>query len=688
MQVRSLAFGILCSGDEGLHFTLADQEMSESEEDQSQYDRERDDHANVQECRSRPHRAQEESEEEDQESEEGEPSTSRHPAQTMSRVSSAERSLGGEQDAIEVDGDASEGEIDEEGRTHDNQSGSDRSGGEGRLSPSGQYDDEEYGSEDAAQGGRTEPYEDESDQENGAEQPLASLRQSQRPSDYDVDGSETGSGYASDAQVDADRDDLQGSYDDDEAESAVARDGIQEMSEDELAGDDDADVAAPGGVDQPEYWRPTRTAQVASQWDPISDIDPVLSGDTEVAETQEMVQISSHGLAVESLVQMAYSLNAPRNQDDLVLDIDHYASDQPITSVAHQEVDLAGESAEIILEGEPYDEPSATEYARHSDLQDEASGEIEVHSPEPPERGMPPADFATEETASTHDDMTSGDFHNLPASLTRSPGAQEEDENMAEDMDRSPQPMGSTVETLADHQAQISPSVDESDANEELVNTGGQDSSPAQDIMEAEHTAVIQSQEDYNRDVEMASEVDKSAPGSVDGTHGNQEDEATGSQGGSTQSAEVDDEHGTRSPSAEREYPERNQGSPDFPLPEPEGYNTEAQGDQHIASDFDRNADFVHLTTPSNDEDDELEEGEIRDGDEDEAPALLEAEGARQEGIEADSDSLERQADEADADGDSAYIGAEVDLDLRLDPDVDLDVELAIEVQADIETGK
>jgi hypothetical protein len=667
---------------------FADQEMSESEEDQSQYDGEGDDDANVQEYRSSPALAQEESEADDQESEEEEPSTSRHPAQTTSRVSPLERSLGSEPDAIEVDGDSSEGESDNEERTQHNQSGSDRSEGEGRLSPIAQYGEEESGSEDAVQGGHIEPYEAESDEENGAAPPLAHLRQSQRPSDYDVEESETGSGYGSDPQVDADRDDLQGSYDDDEAETAGARDGIQEMSEDELAGDEDEDVAASGGVEQPEYWRPTRTAQVASQWNPNSDIDPVLSGNNELVETQEMVQISSHGLAVESLVQMAYSLNAPRNQDDLVLNIDHYSSDQPITSVMHQEADLAGESTEIILEEEPYDQPSAIEDVHQSNLQDEEIREVHDHRSVSPESGITPADFATEETATTHDGMTSGDFHDFPASSTRSPGAQEGDENVAGDTDRSPQPMVSTVETVADHQVQTSPSIEESDANEELVKNGGQDSSATQDIMEEKHTAVIQGQEDYDRDVEMASEVDNLAPGSVDDTHGHQGDESAGSQGESEQSAETDEGHGTRSPSAERENPERNQGSPDFPLPEPEGYNTEAQGDQPIASDFDRNADFVHLTTPSNDEDDELEEGEIRDGDEDEAPALLEAEGARQEGIEADSDALERQADEADADGDSTYIGAEVDLDLRLDPEVDLHMELAIEVQADGDTGK
>lgn len=675
---------------EGLYFTLADQEMSESEEGQSQYEGEEDDDANAQEYRSSPALPlEDESEEEDQDIEEPKPSTSRHPAQTSSRVSSSERSLGSQPDAIEVDCDSSEGESDNEGRNEDDQSGSDRSEGEGQLSPSGQYDDEESGSEDAARGNQSEPSEAESEEDSRVEPPLADLRQSQRPSDYDVDVSERESDYGSDAQEDANGDDLQESYENGEAETAGARDRIQEMSEDELAGDDDDDdVAALGGADQPEYWRPARTAQVASQWDPISNIDPVLSGNNELVETQEMVQISSHGLAVESLVQMAYSINASRDQDDLVLDIDPYVSGQPITSVAHQEADLTGENTDIILEGETADQPSALEDVHQSDLQDEESGEIEVHRSVSPATGLTPADFASGEMAPAHDDTLPADSNDLAPSNTRSAGAEEEDESVAEDTDRSSQPMVSAVEAVANYQPQTSTSIEESDANKEVVETGVQALPALPAGIQEEHSAPSQNPEEYDRDVEMASVADDSVEEGVDDKHGDRGDESAGSQGGAGQSAEIDDEDGTRNPSVERDRPDTYQESPDIPLPEPEGYHTDAQEEQPLTSNFDRNADFVRLTTPSNDEDDELEEGEIRDGDEDEAPALLDDKAARRQGSEAESDSQDRQAGEADADGNSPYISAEVDLDLRLDPEVDLDMEVAIEVQAEAETGK
>lgn len=602
--------------------------------------------------RSDSRSAREESEEEDQESEEGERADSRDLGQSASR-----HSRNKEDNAIEVYDNSTEGESDNEQRSQGSELG--QRSEDDQLSPSAEYDDRESDGENSPLIAHSERSEAESEDGGEVQPQLARLRESPRPSDYNItDQQETASGYESDGEDDVEGGDLRESYDEGEVEFTSARGHMQEMGEDELEDDEGDDLEVSGNIVQPEYWRSARTVQVAPEWETEASIDPALSGDGGIAETQEMVQVSSRGLAIESLVQMANAASAPGIQDDLVLDIDPYVVDRPVISVDQVGRDFTGEEAEMTLDRKIDDKSILHAEGQQLDLDAKENGEEPTCRSLSPEPAITPADYATRETTLAQSVNLSGSPLISPVPLMGSSLQQEEDEDMAEDVNRSPSPIAMTLETVADYPSQTP--ADGLQGNEDLAKADAQDAPLIQDEDEERYSDVQQSQDDDNRDVDIAAEVDVSVEGSVDISRVDQHAHSAESEGNS---GELEDFERSPSRTVEPEISERHEEPSDIPLPEPEGYEVYVPDARPSPSTFDRQADFVRLTTPSNDDDDELEDGEIRD--DFEAPAESSAEHR-----EIENESSSRQQVDAIEEEGGPIIGVEVDLTLELEIDV------------------
>lgn len=114
----------------------------------------------------------------------------------------------------------------------------------------------------------------------------------------------------------------------------------------------------------------------------------------------------------------------------------------------------------------------------------------------------------------------------------------------------------------------------------------------------------------------------------------------------------------------------------DLPQPEEIPFRRETntgppEGKGHSASDFDRSADFVRLTTPPDDQDDELEDGEIRDDDDE----LVSEERQESPSSETNED-VERSTGIVEVRGSQYSRNAEpVELEIEVDINIEVDAE-------------
>lgn len=571
-----------------------------------------------------------------------------------------------ESDAIEVEDDSSEDESDNEARSWRSETGSQERQGVDGVSTRAVSEESDSNGKIPARAVANESGPG-SEGENETEPLADDIRPRHRPSEYDLDD-EAGSGVdhgGSGGEEELDGASSQYSYIDPGVEGAEAADHSQQSSEDELAGEDDDNGSAVGDVEQPEYWRTSRAAQIIPEEHAMADIDPALTANDEILE-QEMVQVSSRGLAIESLVQMTHS-SAPRSQDDLVLDIDPYIN-RPASSAEPLATEYAGDVAGMTSQN---DFLGSTELAEASQLilqATEAEAAKMDHRSVPLEPEVPPADSATWDATSAQDMMTSDVSTVYPVLPTASPGAGQEDGTVADTARHSPTFMAFASETGPEPEEQIC--TEQPHETEDPLIADRQDSLVADDEQERQHQVLVQEEGSNNRDIEMISGHDVSIGQSVKNSPADQREVPTES---GEDSDELDDDDRFTSESVERGESDRDEGPSDIPLPEPDGYPDHGHDEHPSPSAFDRDADFVRLTTPSNDEDDELEDGEIRD--DDEAPPQFWNEGVHAEGLELANDASAEQVGETNTEEDRVVAGVSVTLDLE--------VELQLGVAAD-----
>lgn len=631
-------------------------ETSESEQGASQYD-EVEDLEQQNRNRDNSPSAPEESEEGDRASDEEEVETFDDTPQVASFPPKLHDAIGSEGDVIEVDDNSSEGESDNEARSWRSESGSQARQGVDGVS-TGAVSDEREGESNGEISARavTDESGAESEGENEAEPFAEDIRPRHRPSEYDLDDDEAGSGVeygGSGSEDELGAASSQYSHSVPGVEGAEAADHLQQSSEDELDEDDDDNRSVAGDVEQSEYWRPSRAAQVIPEEHALADIDPALTANDDILE-QNMVQVSSRGLAIESLVQMAYS-SAPLSQDDLALDINSYIN-RPDSSAEPLTTEYAGDVAGITSQNELL---GSTEFAEAPQLNlqaTEAEPAKNGHQSVPLEPEVPSADSATWEATSAQDDMTSDVPRVYPALPTASPGAGQEDGVVADAARHSPTFMALTSETGPEP-------AEQPHETEHPQISDRQDSILVDDEQERQHRVLVQEENSDNRDIEMISGHGVSIMENANGSPADQRRVATES---GEDSNELDDDDRTTSESVAGGQSDRDEGLSDIPLPEPDGYPHHRHDEHPSPSAFDRDADFVRLRTPSTDEDDELEDGEIRD-DDDEAPQQFSDEGVHAAGLASARNASAEQVGEPNTEEDRVVAGVSVKLDLEVD---------------------